>query len=128
MKPRLDLFEERLTHSIIGSFYDVYNYYGFGFLESVYAAALQIELRGKGLRVERERRVVVFYKGEPTSWQRVDFLVEGKVIIEIKASERLPEGTEPVLRSYLKATKVELGLILHFGPRAQFRRLICSNT
>ena len=77
---RINLVEERLTHSIIGSFFDVYNYFGFGLLESVYANALAADLRVKGHKVDREVRVPVFYKGEQIGWQRIDQLVDDKVV------------------------------------------------
>ena len=84
---RVDLLEERITHSIIQSFYDVYNHYGFGLLESVYANALAIDLRSKGHKVEREVWIVIYYKGERASRQRLDMVVDDKVVVETKARE-----------------------------------------
>jgi len=124
---RINLVEERLTASIIGSFFDVYNYFGFGLLESVYANALAADLRAKGHRVDREIRVPVFYKGEQIGWQRIDQLVDDKVIVETKASVKLLPTDEPQLRTYLNATKLEIGLLLHFGPTPKFYRFIVSN-
>ena len=77
---RIDLIEEDRTRSIIGAFFEVYNTLGFGFLESLYAAALVIELRSRGHRVEREVGVRVTYKGHVLGHQRVDLIVDGKVI------------------------------------------------
>jgi GxxExxY protein len=129
MKPerRINLFEERLTHSIIGAFYEVYNYYGFGLSEKVYKGALEIELRERGHKVDREVWILIYYKGTPVTWQRVDMIVDDKVIVESKASARLPPDAEPQLLGYVCATRLELGLLLHFGLRPRFRRLIASN-
>ena len=122
-----NLFEERLTHSIIGAFFDVYNYFGFGLLESVYANALAAELRARGRKVDREVSVAVYYKGEVVGWHRVDMLVDDKVVVENKATEKLPATTQPQLLTYLKATRLELGLILHFGLTPKFYRFISTN-
>jgi len=123
----MNRFEERLTHSIIGGFYEVYNYYGFGLSEKVYTNALEIELRARGHKVDREVSILIYYKGIPVAWQRVDMIVDDKVIVESKASARLPPDAEPQLLSYVRATRLELGLLLHFGPKPYFRRLIASN-
>ena len=124
---RISLIEERLTHSIIGSFFDVYNYFGFGLLESVYANALTVDLRAKGHKVDREVRVPVFYKGVRIGWQRIDQLVDDKVVVETKASVKLHPTDEQQLRTYLNATRLEIGLLLHFGPTPKFYRFVVSN-
>ena len=126
-RQRPDLFEERLTHSIIGSFFDVYNYFGFGLLESVYANALAEDLRAKGHKVDREVSVAVYYKGKIIGWHRVDMLVDDKVAVENKASERLPRATQQQILTYLNATRLEIGLILHFGLTPKFYRFISTN-
>lgn len=129
MKPerRINLFEERLTHSIIGAFYEVYNYYGLGLSEKVYANALEVELKRRGHKVDREVSILVSYKGTPVAWQRVDMIVDDKVIVEDKATARLHPDVEAQLLTYLRATRLELGLVLHFGSKPYFRRLIASN-
>jgi GxxExxY protein len=129
MKPerRINLFDERLTHSIIGGFFEVYNYYGFGLAEKVYANALEIELKERCHKVDREVWILIHYKGTPVAWQRIDMIVDGKVIVESKASAHLPPAAEPQLLSYVRATRLELGLLLHFGLTPYFRRLIASN-
>lgn len=124
---RITLIEERLTHSIIGSFFDVYNYFGFGLLESVYANALTVDLRAKGHKVDREVRVPVFYKGVRIGWQRIDQLVDDKVVVETKASVKLHPTDEQQLMTYLNATRLEIGLLLHFGPTPKFYRFVVSN-
>jgi GxxExxY protein len=113
-----------LTRSIIGAFYEVYNTLGFGLLESVYALALVYELRARGHSVEREVWTDVFYKGIPIARQRLDIIVDGAIVIEIKATEQLPAFARRQLLNYLTVTRFDLGLLLHFGPEAKVHRLI----
>jgi GxxExxY protein len=121
------LIEEELTHSIIGAFYDVYNTLGFGFLEHVYACALERALIKRGHRVGREVPVIVYYEGEEIAHQRLDMLVDGKVIVEIKSTYELHKAAPRQVYSYLRATKLEVGLLLYFGPEPSFFRLLASN-
>lgn len=121
--PRVDLVESDLTRAIIGAFYEVYNTLGFGFLEHVYKAALEWELIDRGLRVGREVSVLVFYKGIEVAQQRLDMLVGDKVIVEVKATARLPIGAERQLFNYLRASRLQVGLLLHFGVEPKFYRL-----
>lgn len=121
-----ELIHSRLTHSIVGGFYDVYNYYGYGLLESVYVAALAEELKDRGHRIRREARFPVIYKGRHIATHRIDMLVDDTVIVECKATGALPEYAERQLLSYLNATPVEVALLLHFGPEAKFRRYVQS--
>jgi GxxExxY protein len=121
------LAEEELTRVIIGAFFYVYNTLGFGFLEHVYAAALERELLRRGLRVSREHWVRIYYEGEQLCQQRLDFIVESKVVVEIKSTFELHKGAVPQVRSYLRATNLEVGLLLHFGPEAKFYRLYVPN-
>jgi GxxExxY protein len=116
-----------LTSQIIGGFYEVYNTFGFGLLEGVYAAALQRELEARGLFVDREVWIDVMYKGEPVARQRIDIVVNYSVILEIKATEQLPTIARRQLLSYLRSTHLELGLILHFGPEPKVHRLVDTN-
>jgi len=116
------LLEQELTQSIIGAFYEVYNTLGFGFFERIYVMALERELRSRGHHVDREVGVSVFYKGEELCNQRIDMIVDGKVVVETKSTLELPPATRRQLRNYLGATKLEVGLVLHFGPRATFYR------
>ena len=119
-----ELIEERLTHSVIGAFYDVYNIFGFGFLEQVYAISLSYELESRGHRVDREVSVPISYKGRFVCYQRIDLIVDGKLIVETKSSHDLHTAARRQLFSYLRATGLEVGLLLHFGPRARFYRII----
>jgi GxxExxY protein len=121
------LLEQELTHSIIGAFYETYNILGWGFLESVYAAALERELRARGHVVARQFNATVVYKGEDIAWQRLDIVVDEKVALEIKATEMLPPQATRQLHNYLKATNLEVGLVLHYGLKPAFVRLVASN-
>lgn len=122
------LAEEAITRSIIGAFFEVYNALGYGFLESVYAEALTRELRRRGHRVEREVMVRIWYKGEIIARQRVDMLIDGKVIVELKAGLSLHSTAPKLLYNYLRATDKEVGLLLHFGPEPRYFREYCPNT
>ena len=122
------LLEGDLTGRIIKCFYRVYDTLGFGFLESVYRQAMLIELAAEGLVATAEAAIDVWYRDRKIGHFRADILVEGRVIVEIKASELLPPDAQKQLLNYLRASKVEVGLLLHFGPKAKFRRLIHSNT
>ena len=116
------LIERNRTHSIIGAFYDVYNTLGFGFLESVYAAALERELIARGHQVAREYAVQVMYKGEPIGFQRVDMVVDHRIVIEIKSTPVLAPTAQRQLFNYLRGTSLDVGLLLHFGPAPKFYR------
>lgn len=121
------LLGEELTGGIIGAFYDVYNSLRFGFLEAVYANALERELRGRGLAVSREATVDVLYKGAPVGVYRVDLLVNDTVVVEVKATRFLDSHAEQQVLNYLRATRLEIGLLLHFGVRPAFRRFVSTN-
>jgi GxxExxY protein len=121
------LLEETLTRSIIGAFYEVYNSLGYGFLEHLYVLALEQELLARGHTVSRQVSVPVFYKGRQLGSQRLDMIVDDKVVIEIKSTFDLHPAAHRQLRSYLQGTKLQLGFLLHFGPQARFYRVISSN-
>jgi GxxExxY protein len=114
--------------SIIKAYFAVYNYFGYGFAESVYAGALQRELLERGHAVAREVAVPVSYKGRVVAWQRLDLLVDRSVIVETKASELLPSYAKRQLLNYLRATPYEVGLLLHFGPKPHFDRFVDSKS
>ena len=119
-----ELLEERLTHSVIGAFYQVYNALGFGFLEHVYALALERELRDRGHHVRREVYVPVLYKGEELAKQRIDMLVDDRLVVEAKSTKELHRTAQRQVYDYLCATRLEVGLLLHFGPEPAFYRLV----
>lgn len=121
---RLHLVEEALTHEIIGGFFETYNELGFGFRESIYKRGLEIVLRRRGLTVEREFPVEVFFQGTQIGFHRVDMLVDGRVIVEAKATHKLLYADKLQLMNYLAAMNLEVGLLLHFGPTARFARVL----
>ena len=116
-----------LTEQIIGAFYKVYNTLGFGFLEKVYENALVIELRKMNLLVEKQKKIKVFYQGEEVGHYFADLIVDKTIIIELKAAITLCEENEFQLINYLKATEMEVGLLLNFGKKPAFKRKIFSN-
>lgn len=124
---RGELIERELTRSIIGAFYEVYNTLGFGFLEHIYVKALERELVVRGHGVAREVYVPVYYKGELLGRQRLDMIVDEKVVIETKSTYLLSPSAERQMGNYLSATPLEVGLVLHFGPEPKFPRFVCSN-
>jgi GxxExxY protein len=121
-----DLLEEELTHSVIGAFYDAYNTLGYGFLEHVYELALERELKARGHQVDTQLAVTIMYKGEALTHQRMDMVVDHKLIVELKATDVLPAIATRQLFNYLRATNIEVGLLLHFGPKPAFYREICT--
>ena len=122
------MVHERLSYSVIGAFFEVYYTLGFGFLEHVYVASLTRELKGRGHDVRREVSVPVFYKGEEVAHQRLDMIVDHKLVVETKSTHALHEGAVRQVENYLGATNIELGLLLHFGPQPKFHRVIASNS
>lgn len=122
-----ELVEGQLTHSVIGAFYEVYNALGYGFLERHYMSALEHELRARGHEVRREVPVPVSYKGLDLGMQRLDMVVGGAVIVEAKSTEVLHPTASRQLLSYLRATRMEVGLLLHFGPKPRFYRVFCTS-
>jgi len=122
------LEEGGLTRQIIGAFYYVYDRLGFGFLEAVYRRALAHVLSRAGLTVESEKLVEVWFEGLKVGHYRVDILVEHKVVLELKSAEHLTATDKKQLLNYLRASSIEVGLLLNFGPKAQFQRLVYSNS
>jgi GxxExxY protein len=122
-----ELIERELTHSVIGAFYEVYNALGYGFLESIYTTSLERELVVRGHAVSREHAVRVMYKGEHVGFQRLDMVVDGRLVVEIKSTPALAVAAERQLISYLRGTNLEVGLLLHFGPAPKFHRVVAPN-
>jgi GxxExxY protein len=116
-----------VTESVIGAFYDVYNELGYGFFESVYEESLVVARRASGLTVERQVPIPVWFRGVKVGDFRADLLVNHEVLVELKACRTLESAHEAQLLHYLKATEVEVGLLLNFGQRPQFRRLLFDN-
>jgi GxxExxY protein len=118
---------EELTEKIIKAFYKVYNSLGYGFLEKVYQNALLIELVKAGLNVTKEKRIVVYYESQVVGEYNADLTINDVVICELKTAEQLYEGDEHQLVNYLKATEIEVGLLLNFGKRPEVKRKIYDN-
>jgi len=116
-----------LTENIIKCFYEVYNILGYGFLEKVYESSLYNELISCGLSCDRQKKIDVFYKGNLVGEYYADIIAEQKVIIELKAAETICEEHEFQLINYLKATNVEVGLLLNFGKKPEIKRKIFTN-
>jgi GxxExxY protein len=116
-----------LTEKIIKAFFAVYNALGYGFLERVYENALALELVRLGLQVEQQKRIAVYYSGQVVGEYFADIVVNGVVIVELKASRRILEEHEAQLLNYLKATPIEVGLLFNFGPKAGFKRKLYDN-
>jgi GxxExxY protein len=123
----MPLKHEGLTGQIIKAFYKVCNELGYGFLEKVYENALALELGSTGMRVGRQQAIKVYYLGRQVGDYYADLIVEDLVIIELKSSEGICEAYEAQLLNYLKATEIEIGLLLNFGPKPEFRRKIFTN-
>jgi GxxExxY protein len=122
-----ELVEEALTRSVIGCFFDVYNTLKFGLLESLYSKALECELVSRGHRVAREFGVRVSYKGLDIGVQRLDLVVDEKLVVEIKSTQDLHKAAVRQVYNYLRVTNLELGLLLHFGPDPRFYRVYVPN-
>jgi len=116
-----------ITNRIIKAFFNVYNELGFGFLEKVYENAMLIELRKMGLKCLAQVPIKVHYLENLVGEYFADIIVEDCVIIENKAMENLCPEHEAQLLNYLKATDVEVGLLLNFGKKPQFKRKIYTN-
>jgi GxxExxY protein len=116
-----------LTEKIIQVFYEVYNELGHGFLESVYRNAMEIGLRQSGLIVTRELPIAVWFRGEDVGDFRADLMVQELVLLELKTSESISRSHEAQLYNYLRATQVEVGLLLNFSHSPSFRRIVFDN-
>ena len=121
------LLEERLTRRILRGFFDVFNELGAGYLESVYSSSLAIALTDAGLVVRREVELPVFFRGRRVGDFRADLVIEERVIVEVKAGRALEPAHDAQLDNYLRASGIEVGLLLHFGHQPKFRRRVCQN-
>jgi GxxExxY protein len=127
-KPDSKLLRPELTEKIIGIYYDVYNEVGHGFLESVYSNCMYVALRAAGFSVQREVPIPVFFRGVDVGQFKADLVVEGCVLIELKAVQNIDRSHEAQLMNYLRGTELEIGLLLNFGAhRPQFRRFAFAN-
>ncbi len=116
-----------LTQKIIGVFYEVYNELGAGFVESVYREAMRLALGQSNLKVETEVPIQVRFRGEVVGVFRADLVVNDTVLIELKATEGIIREHEAQTLHYLRATNIEVALLMNFGPRPRFKRLVMDN-
>lgn len=119
--------QQDLTDKVIKAFYKVYNTLGFGFLEKVYQNALFIELRKLDLKCETQKQIKVNYEGYEVGEYYPDIIVNDVLILELKATETIIEEHELQLINYLKATEIEVGLLLNFGKKPEIKRKIFTN-
>ncbi len=118
---------KELTEDIIKIFYKVYNTLGYGFLEKIYENAMMIEFKKAGIPAEAQSPIKVTYEGEIVGEHAADIIVDNKVIIELKAAKKLAEDHHAQLLNYLKATDIEVGLLLNFGPKPEISRKVFDN-
>jgi GxxExxY protein len=122
------LLHEELSEKILGCYFTVYNKLGYGFLEKVYENAMMIELCDAGLTATAQKSIEVYYEDQLVGNYFADIIVEDKVIVELKAAAALLEEHEAQLLNYLRATKMEVGLLLNFGVKPEFRRKVFTNS
>lgn len=125
----MELNDLRLAHGdvsrqIIGAFYEVYNDVGYGFPEGLYAEAMAIALNDRGLSFEREQPLVVRFKSRVVGNFRADFVVDGRIILELKAVDAIVAAHESQVLNYLRASTLSVGLVVNFGAKAGVRRVI----
>lgn len=122
-----EYLHSELTGKIIKAFYNVYNELGYGFLEKVYERAMLVELKHQGLACQAQQPIIVFYEDVEVGEYYADILVEGTVILELKAAEGIREEHEAQLLNYLRATDMEVGLLLNFGKKPEHKRKLFEN-
>jgi len=113
-----------ITDKILKGFYEVYNELGDGFLESVYEKAMMIVLTGYGLEVNNQKYLPVYFRGSLVGEFKADIIVNDKVIVELKAVKAIAQEHEAQAINYLKATGIEVALVLNFGRKPEFRRIV----
>jgi len=122
-----DLLYSDITDKALKAYYNVYNRLGFGFLEKVYENAMLLEFAEINVYCERQKPIKVYYKDKIVGEYYADIMIENKVVLELKAAEALAEAHELQLINYLKATELEVGLLLNFGRKPAFFRKIFTN-
>lgn len=114
----------KLTGQIIKAFYEVYNELGTGFLEKIYENALDLVLKEYGLNVEQQFPISVYFRNTKVGFYQADLIVEEKVIIELKAVRAILPKHKAKIINYLKATEIDVGLLMNFGDKPEFKRFI----
>lgn len=123
----MELQHEELTNKIIKIFYEVYNQLGYGFLEKVYQNAMYFELKNRGFKVEAQKRISVYYKENIFGEYFADLIVEDLIILESKSAEYIVKDFENQILNYLRGNDCEVGLLLNFGKKPEFKRKIFEN-
>ena len=118
------VIEPDLSYAIVGAFYRVYRALGWGLSETLYKRALEIVLKEYGLEVDREYPVPVMFENQQIGFQKLDMLVNRRIIVEVKATEVMPSCAASQLRTYLAVSRIKLGILLHFGPKAVHHRVL----
>ena len=124
----MELLHQELSDKILKAFYEVYNQLNYGFREKVYQKSVAYELRLMGLLVEEEKLIPVYYKGILMGEYRADLVIEGKIILELKAQATIKDAHEAQLLHYLRAMPIELGFVLNFGLKPEFARKVYENS
>ena len=122
-----EILHKELSESILKIFYEVYNELGYGFLEKVYQNAMYLELKSQGFKVEPQKQIKVYYKNELVGDFFADLLINDVIILELKACDILVKAHYVQTLNYLKATNIEIGLLLNFGEKPEIKRLIFTN-
>jgi len=122
-----NILHKSITDIILKVYYEVYNELGYGFLEKVYQNAMYFELQSLGYKVEAQKQNKVYFKKQLVGEYYSDLLVEDKVIVELKATELLMNVHIAQIMNYLKGTPIEVGLLLNFGEKPEFKRFIYTN-
>ncbi len=121
------LLHKEISEGILRTYYEVYNTLGYGFLEKVYQNAMYFELRRNGFEVKAQQPIKVYFNEFVVGEFYADLLINNCIIVELKATEFLVYDNELQLLNYLRATDVEVGLLLNFGKKPEFKRLIYTN-
>lgn len=127
LKKKFEGRHSELTGKILGAFFQVQKELGFGFSEKVYEGALEVLLLEMGFVVARQQDIKVYYHNKVVGEYKADLIVNGLVLLELKSVDKLIDAHEAQLLNYLKATEIEVGLLLNFGREAEFRRKIYDN-
>jgi GxxExxY protein len=121
------LLNTNLTQRVLTVFFAVYNELGTGFPEFVYRRAMVLALKAAGMLVQEDTALPVWFRGERLATFRADLLLDSLVLVEVKAAPELDDGHRVQVLNYLKASDIEIGLLLNFGMSADFKRLVCDN-
>ena len=126
-KPKFEGKHSELTDKILAAFYQVHKELGYGFSEKIYEGAMEILLKEQGFTVERQKDIHVYYHGQVIGVYTADLIVNGIILLELKAVSKIVDAHTSQILNYLKATEIEVGFVLNFGPEAEFRRKVYDN-